>query len=306
MSVLLDIPELAPGEAVLLDWTADRYHADRDTVSRSELEVLRESPQRYHALYIARILAPDTSTAAMERGTHVHLCVLEPEVWKARLYSPAPVRPENAKGNAKKDTPEKLAYVGWKSELDGWEAGKPEGAICLSAGEIARIEAIARAIRTHPFARVLFEHEGRNEQTAVVRDAETGVLIRVRFDRIVRIPGIGVVVFDLKTTNAPQPRDFGMSCARYGYHRQAAIYVDVAKALYPGEDVHYVLAPVCSDAPHEDACYELSDDAIGLGRAQYRTTLLDLVDRRESGDWRAAWQRGCPTLNLPSWAYQET
>jgi hypothetical protein len=112
-------------------------------------------------------------------------------------------------------------------------------------------------------------------------------------------------VLDVKTAEDERPDPFGSKCARLGYHRQAAIYSDAVQALYPDEDIFYTLAAAHSEPPYEAACYELDTDALDLGREQYLTTLADLVARRESGNWRADWQRGCQRIALPRWAFQE-
>jgi hypothetical protein len=79
---------------------------------------------------------------------------------------------------------------------------------------------------------------------------------------------------------------------------------DAARALHPGDEIHYVLGVVRSSPPFEVAFYEL-EAALELGREQYTATLHELVRRREENDWRADWQRGLATLDLPGWAYHE-
>lgn len=305
MSAALDISALRPGQAMLVDWSDERYHGDTLTVGRTQLDVLRDSPQRFHALYVARTLAPDPPGSAMVTGTHVHLAVLEPEKWARRLYAPCPERPEIADGRAKKGTPEKDAYVAWKAAVDAWEAGIRPDSIVLTLDERARIEAIAASIRSHSFVGDLLRRPGVNEQTILWREPQTGVLVRVRLDRKVRIPKVGIVVLDLKSSNDPAPPSFAAACARYGYHRQDALYFDAVAALHPDDQIYYALAVVCTSAPYEPACYQLDDAAIDLGREQYLATLHDLVRRRETNDWRAPWQQGCRTLSLPRWAFNE-
>lgn len=302
---LPSLPDLAPGQAVAVDWTAEQYHADRECVSRSQLETLRRSPQLYHALYEARTMQPESPTPAMVLGTYVHLAVLEPEEWRRRLYPPEPVRPEEADGRAKKDSPAKQAYLEWRSACEDWKRGIKRDSIVLSASEIENVEAIAGAIRNHPFAAKLFKPKGVNEQTILWREPTSGLLVRVRVDRLVRIGRLAVVL-DLKTTSDERPDLFAASCARYGYHRQAAIYLDAVQALVgPDVEADYVLGVVHSSGAYEDCVYQIEPKAIEKGRAQYRSALADLVRRRAENDWRAAYQKTCQLLTLPRWAYLE-
>lgn len=329
------IADLKPGQAVLVDWTAERYHADTETVSRSQLEDLRASPALYHARHVARTLPPDSPGPAMRLGTNVHMAVLEPEEWRRRTeYRPAPEkpqRPEGADGRAKAGTSARDLYECWKDDCDDWEsalrdwaASRPADMIDLSVAERDRIEAIAASVRAHPFASILLGESGDNEQTVLWRPsidqlsvtmaamqtdpilAENPPMVRLRADRIRQMDGSTRVVTDLKTTQDPSPRAFGNSIARYGYHRQGAIYTDAVQALYPGEELHFVLIVVRSSPPYEVACYELDPEDLALGRAQYLATMADLIRRRAENDWIAEWQGWCSGITIPAWAHKET
>jgi hypothetical protein len=306
--------DLAPGQARLVDWTPERYHADVETVSRSQLEDLRASPSLFHAKHVARTLPPEPPTAAMRLGTHVHLAVLEPSEWQRRLGTRAPgkpYRPADANGKAKVGSAERSAYESWKADCDEWESemerwrlDQPEDVLQLG-GERERIEAIAAAVRSHRFAAELLGRGGSNEQTVVWRHPETELLVRVRADRIQSTDPTTRTVFDLKTTSDPSPDRFGRSIANFGYHRQGALYLDAVQALYPQDELHFVLCVVRSTPPYEVACYELDESDLALGRSQYLRTMNDLVRRRRDNDWLAEWQLSCHSINLPGWAHYE-
>lgn len=296
---------LRPGDAMFVDWSFDEYLNANDFVSRSGLEELRVSPQRYYERHEARTLPQDPPSSQMVLGTHVHLATLEPTEWSRRLYPPEPGRPMNADGRAKRGTPEKDAYMSWRAQCIGWEAMKQPDSIVLSSGEREKAEAMARSVRSHAYGRLLLDSPGKVEQTILWRHAETGLCVRARLDRLIEIDADTQVILDLKTSTDPSPRAFGSSVAKFGYHRQAAMYVDAFTATGLLADVHYVLAVVRSAPPYEVAFYQLEARELELGRMQYEETMRDLVRRRETNDWRAPWQHGCASLNLPGWAYHE-
>jgi len=296
--------DLAPGEAVLVDWTEDRYHSDTEFASRSQLDDLSErGPATYHAKHVARTMVTGT-TAAMLLGTHTHLAVLEPDRWNARLAPPKPERPPGAYGRGKKGSPEKDAYTAWKVAEQIWESCITPDAIVLEQADLNRVVQIAAAVRRHPYASMLLGLDGAAEKTVLWHHEATGLRMRARLDWLAPIDETTVVVADLKTTVDPSLLRFGTSIARYGYHRQGAIYADAVQALYPEAEVHYVLIAVRSSAPFEVGCYTLGPDELAVGRHQYEKTMADLVRRRTENDWLADWQRGCSGITMPGWAYR--
>jgi hypothetical protein len=317
MSVLLDqagfLPadpepdpgELQLGEARLVDWTAEQYLAAREYVSRSGLEELRARPERYFGKYVDGSIPQDPPSAQMIMGTYVHLCTLEPTEWARRLYVPEPERPPEADGKARKDTPEKLAYVRWKAQCIGWQAGIRPDSIILTPRERTVIETIAARVRAHEYGSALVESPGLVEQTVLWRHPVTGMSLRVRLDKLTHIDDDLKVVLDLKTTNDASPRMFGSSVAKFGYHRQGALYIDAVRALYPNAEVDYALGVVTTSPPYEVAFYQLEEHELELGRVQTEAAMRELIRRREENDWIAPWQRGLQSLTLPGWAYHE-
>jgi hypothetical protein len=300
-----------PGAAIAVDWTFERYLADRQFVSRSALEDLRvRGPAYYRAKYIDRGIA-NRSTPAMALGTMVHTKLLEPDEWTSNLFiwDELP-RPAGANGKAKKGSDEKNAYATWKANESQWNAER-DHAIASSMTVIDRetndkVNRMAHSVASHPFGEQMFvPGEGNNETTILWHHPDTGVLIRVRLDRMVPIDEESFSIVDLKSTIDPSPTSFGKSIVKYGYHTQGALYTDAVSALYPGFEFHYVIAAVRNEPPHEAAFYELPAVAIDLGRARYTKALAELVRCRETNDWSAEWQQGCVDINLPGWAFYE-
>lgn len=277
-----DLAAIAPGYAIPVDWSAERYHADRRTVSRSALLELLRNPPRYHALHEARTIPPDPPTTAMVFGTLAHLAVLEPHEFERRV----------------------LKQIG------------PD-AIIVKRDTIETLLEIRRAVLAHPMVGALLTNPTTAERTVLWRpagiDAEVDgelvqgdIVVRVRPDLLTVIDdddGPLVYVSDLKTCRSAHPDDFATDCARGRYHLQAALYSDAVAALFQTERVYFVLIAAEKEPPFTVACHEFDQRALEFGANQYRRALIDLVRRRHTGDWTADWQRSVNTLRLPQWAF---
>jgi hypothetical protein len=279
----VEVPHLEPGEAVLVDMSAEQYHAYRAAVSRSELVHLITRPAHYHAVHEARTVAAQPSTKELRLGTNVHLCALEPAELMRRAFVPGPRR-----------------------GLDIWGRPRRPDSIDLTRDGFDQIVAIASSFHAHPLIRNLLAAPHRFEQTIMWRPAAVpSLLVRVRTDVLVDVDQTLEMVVDLKTSEDPSPSAFARSCAKHRYYLQAAMYRDAVAALYPDRDVHFLFAAVAKSAPFESACYDLADDALELGRNQYTAAMVDLLRRRETGDWTAGWQHSIHTLSLPRWVTKQ-
>jgi hypothetical protein len=256
---------LAPGQAIAVDWPAEFYHADKTAISRSHLVELTR-PAMFYATREVKVLPSPPPTKAMILGSDLHTAVLEPHLWPARA---AKIKPRVA----------------------------------------AQIMCMAASIRSHPMVEALFHYPHSLEQTVLWRtepitfevdgeQREESLLTRVRADGIFNL-GDTIFVTDLKTSDAPDPASFARSCAKLRYHFQAAMYRDAVAALYPDREIRFILVAVAKSAPFECACYDLSDFDLERGRNQYRAAMIELLQRRATGDWTADWQRSIHTLELP-------
>ena len=295
--------EIEPGSAILVDWTAERYHSDRETTSRGQLLDLLDRPSRYYLVHETRTLPSPAQTKALRIGTAVHVAALEQADFIRRVFVPG------------------------KRGRDRLGRPKQQDAIELSLDECGMVVGLATSFRAHPFVQVMLEAAHRFEQTILWRpaveleldaqqrerlgpevvariEAELAqLLVRVRADALIDLDETTVVVLDIKTdADAPSSKAFARTITKHRYYLQAAMYRDAVAAAYPGREVHFVFVALAKSAPYEAACYDLDADALELGRNQYRDAMVDLVRRRVTGDWTADWQRSVHTLSLPRWA----
>ncbi len=116
-------------------------------------------------------------------------------------------------------------------------------------------------------------------------------------------------IVDVKTTASAAPDEFSRSTWRYGYHRQAAFYLDGCKAA--GLDVRrFVFLAIEKDAPHLVAAYELDAMDVELGRTAYRRDLATLAacmeaEARGEPDAWPGYGEAIQPLALPRWAYEQ-
>lgn len=276
----------------------EAYHAGPG-VPQSMLKEFGQSPAHAKA-YIERKSEP---TQAMKFGTAVHCSVLEPSRF-ASTYVQAPECDRRTKAG-------KETYAAWESENQGKNV--------LDQDDMQTVKAITAAVNAHEAASTLTR--GLVEMAAYWIDEETGILCRCKADAIVADQG---VILDLKTTSGSATQgEFARSVANYGYHIQAAYYLDgVREALRQsifladcddssvgrfvglpvGQSVdRFVFMVVEKGRPYGVALFELDAASIQVGRNLYRKYLQELAICRMENHW-PAYSQGIQTIQLPSWA----
>ena len=102
------------------------------------------------------------------------------------------------------------------------------------------------------------------------------------------------------------PAAFGRAAAAYGYHMQAAWYLDLWRDL--GADVEaFAFIVQEKTPPYLVEVVELDEDALDLGRRRNARALEIYRDCRASGVWPGYSGRDdqSTTVDLPPWAYRD-
>ena len=287
----------APTEGFLPPGTplAD-YLAIPGAMSSSGLEKFRRSPLHYrHALK-----HPDPETDAMRFGTAVHTAVLETGRYRndyvvlhgceATLKNGMPCS-YPAKTHA-----DGLGYCGRHDPLKG---ARREG-LSIKQDDHERVLGILLALRKHPMAcSLLLKHAGEAERSGIFRDEETGVLCRMRPDRLVTVQGLRVCV-DLKTCRDAGPA-FWRTIADRGYHRQASLYQrGLAKLGSPVEAS--VIVAVESAPPHGVGCFLLADEDLARAHNEITALLESYARCLETEVW-PGYSEELHERRLPDWAF---
>lgn len=261
-----------------LDVPEADYHADRGSLSVSGAKLLLRCPELFRWQQDNPVYKDE-----FDFGTAAHKAVLGigPEII-VHDYDPTKVKSPKST-NA------------WK---EAQAAARAQGAVLLLPDEQAAVTAMADRLSTHDVAMRLLS-DGEPEVSAYAHDEATGVLRRGRVDWLG-----STIVTDYKSAATVEPGSFAKAVANFGYHMQAAWYLDLTRDLgHPAEAFAFIAQE--KTAPYLVEVYELDDAAISRGRDLNRRGLERFRDCTESGIWPGYTGRQFTTLSLPKWAHYD-
>jgi hypothetical protein len=275
----MDINEIQkPG--VYSDITNDEYHASFG-ISSTGLKAFGKSPAHYKA-YTEKAFK---ETPALRIGKIIHEAILEPEKFNSVVWD-GPVK----RGKA-------------------WEQFQNDnhGRHILTVTERDMLDGMTMAVMAHSRASRLVASAGWAEVSAWWVDPVSGELCKCRPDKW-RKDG---VLVDLKTCEDASPEGFAKSVYNYGYHLQAAFYLDgAARAIrqsgrtdleIPSE---FFFVAVEKEPPYAVGVYNLDYEAMEIGRDRYSALLLEYSRCRVRDEW-PAYKEELVTLGLPAWAIKK-
>lgn len=271
------------------------YHGGNG-ISKSGLDLIGKSPLHYWAAYLDPDRPERVETPAMELGTAIHSAVLEPDKFATDyvvLPADAPRKPTAVQRNAKKPSDDTVAAIMW------WDAFNEEhkDRRIIDADDYESIVAIQRNVRNHPAARVLLDG-GEAELSMFWEDSETGVLCKCRPDFMNYKQN---VIVDVKSTEDASPAAFMRSVVNYGYHVQAAWYLDGVKAATGTAPKAFIFAAFEKSRPHATAFYYADPEMIEIGRKLYRERLAVYAQCLASNLW-PGYPETLQAISLPVWA----
>lgn len=263
--------------------TEAEYRADPG-VNKSTLWEMRKSPMHYKWA----LEHPTEDTPALKMGRAIHMAVLQPEEF-CRHYA---VIPEGIDRRTKAGKEEWTAFV--EAHLKD-----PEREM-LTAEENREVLAIANAVREQH--RELLDG-CQTEVPLFWDDPRTGIRCKCRIDAMKEEENRFVLI-DLKTTADASTRAFTRGAITYGYHVQAAHYIDGVKAnwLNHGKEIVWYFLAVEKKEPYATNLIAADESLIDEGRFR----LIGLMDRLDvclkSGEWPGY---GESVMMLPAWAVEE-
>lgn len=275
------------------------YHA-WPAASNTALSWMRHSPAHCRA-YMTQ---PFEDTEALAFGRAVHAAILEPDEFALRY-----VRPERCA--ATKKSGDRCTNTGTMPLLGG-------GFVCGIHGNHPDISpdddretltpanwdaciAMRDSVRGMEKAGDLLDQLGSVEISMLWEDQETGVLCKARWDGYAAEVAGGTVI-DLKSARDASREEFEKSIARYGYHRQGALYLEGA-AAHGIEARHYALIPVEKTRPYAAALYRLIEPAIEQGADEVRVLLRRYAECLEMGEWPGLNGGEVVDIGLPPWGW---
>ncbi len=236
------------------------------------------TPAHFKARYIDKITGAEEETPAMVLGTLTHRFILEPETCEDAFH----VRPEGMKFSTKDG-------IAWKAAHDD----RP----IITADQQSAIKGMRESVLAHPLARKFIERSQREQN---VFSDDDGVRLKARLDLL---PDSGNALADLKTCEDANDIEFAKHIDNYGYHYQAAFYLDVCKLA--GRDFsQWLFVAVEKNPPYCCAVYNLDPMAIEFGRRLYRRDLQVYRNCLESGQW-PGYARSLSCISLPPYRQKE-
>ncbi len=319
---VLDPADVKPG--IYYDMPASLYHAI-PALSQSGMKHLAISPLRYWHAVLNKSAEDEEETKALRLGTALHCGVVEseetfdlryaqaidPSQWDVCLDTVPQIRAwceeqgEKAKGNKKDEVIQSalslMRRTGKQVKILALEqrahAAANEGKIILPLDQWRQVIGMTRALRAEKALQPILK-SGRSEVSIVVREPETGILMKCRIDWMAPKHTV-----DFKTFTQTRGKSIDKSIADAIYYERYWVQVyfyDMLRRMATGEkpgDFDSILPFVESQEPHEVRLKSLQPRCWGEGtlywdqaRLETQTmirTYADCLDRFGSAPWRS-------------------
>ncbi len=261
----------------LYDLENSAYRAILDHVSISELNRFGISPLNYDWEYNRGNRMP--SSKSQEVGTDIHAYVLEPGYF---------LKTYQVKQKYDKRT------IEGKKLFEADEKREKTGLRLLDQASYDLVRFAGDALLDHPFVK-----ENSNlwkaEASMFWVDRDTNVLCKGRVDSYT-----ASAIIDVKTTQSVS--GFPSSIVDYGYHRQAAYYLDGMMEASGGESQisEFYWAVVEPKAPYLCKVFKASPQMIERGRYEYKNLLSRFSECKAKNYWPGL-STDVEELQLPDW-----
>lgn len=246
------------------------YH-EGSGISNSGISEFIKSPYHFWYTYLSGQCMRE-ETPAMRLGTAVHAAILEPALFEAQYVRAPDVDRRTKEGK------------------EAW-ANLPSNAIALRHTEYDTCISMRNAIESTNVARKLLA-DGEPEASYYVEMCD--LLCKCRPDWVT-----DKLIVDVKTTEDASESGFKRSAMKYGYHRQAAFYLDVLEAYGEPKD-GFVFMVVEKNPPYATAFYYAADDMIEAGRREYMAALETMKQCFKQDRW-PGYPDQIQALTLPEW-----
>lgn len=246
------------------------YHSMSEYTSRSDLELIQRSPKHYR--YAKE--NPQPRSEAMKIGEWVHTLVLEPENFKTEFYNEQEIIDE-----VMIRRPEVKTVRGTKDYKERVQELTSNGHTILKEDDMIMLQNIQAAVTENPLFQAIMQ-EGVPELSCFAPIMGHNCRARPDFTSFKRN-----FIIDLKTTQNAHNVKFIDTIYNYGYHRQAAFYMDVVSAATGVPIQGYGIVAVEKEPPYGVCCYTMSSDFIGIGRAEYKENLEKLIEATKTNQW---------------------
>ena len=247
---------------------------------------------------------------AKKFGSVYDCLLLTPMHWPklyAVLPEDAPKRPSSRQRDAKKPSPATLEAIDW---WDDFLAEHPGEVIDQKVN--AAVHGAIAALRKDEMIAELIDHSKHQVWLkAEWKDGPTGLVVPIK--ALVDVvpssqhPLFGESLWDVKTTMNAGQRSFAGDAYKYGYHRAAALYLDLWNAAMGENRIQFGHIIQENFPPFELRTPPpyLSQRAVMLGRLEYEMALGVYCRALQTGEWPSYDRKSkeWPITEFPDWCY---
>jgi hypothetical protein len=163
------------------------------------------------------------------------------------------------------------------------------------------VEAAVARLHGDEIIHDLFSYSKKQVQvTGEYHDQETGIVVPVKalidLLPITTHVDFGKCIVDLKTTTSAARRPYQRATYQYGYHVQAAWYLDLYVASTGEDRTDFLNVVQESFPPFQPGRRLISSELVELGRSDYIGALRDYCQCLKTGTW-PDYERGDRVIN---------
>jgi hypothetical protein len=269
-------------------------YARINAASNSRLSRLNPPSTPAHCL--AYMMTPPKKTEALIIGDATHCAILEPDSFDSRFVTLG--RCEAIKKSDGKQCSSNASVITGGVAFCGThhKGGGDDARQVLTQADYDDCRFIRDAVWAHPAARELLMQGTDRELSMVWLDDPSGEMAKGRID--VSAPPIETII-DLKSTISAARDSFAWSIRKFGYHRQAAMYMDGADILGLGKFTNYTFIAYEKVRPYAVAVYRLLDSDILAGGAELSQLMALYAKCRREDHW-PAYSEDIEDISLPT------
>lgn len=271
------------------DIPVDEYHSDPiEGHSLSSTGARRLMPPSCPALFRYDQLNPSEPTKTFDFGHAAHKLVLGAGPDLVEVSDDWGKDPNAWRTNAVKERIQEI---------------RDAGGVPLNPVDFSRVQAMADALQQHPVASMLLSPDrGKAEQTLAWQDRRTGIWRRALLDFLPDdAPSNGrMLAVDYKTTISAHPDAIQKSIHKYGYHQQAAWYLDGIKALGLAEHPKFLFIFQEKTAPYLVTVVELPVVSLRIAQDLNREA-IDVYRRCTEANHWPGYSDEIELISLPAW-----
>lgn len=225
-------------------------------------------------------------SAALDLGSALHAAVLEPETFNQEFLVSPKFDRRTKEGKAA------------AADFEALAAGKT----VIDEDQMSDIRGMVDAIKSHEIASSMLEN-GEAEYSYFAKDPITGLDRKCRPDYF----NAGALI-DLKSCQDASPEGFIKACINFGYHIQAAYYLDTYNLANGTNIQEFFFVAVETKAPYAVNTFRMGAVELELGRKMYRKALDQYAEylKDQTQVLKFGYEKKINEIEFPLWALNKT